>query len=238
VDKETVRIGSSVPLQRLVRVCIENGLQAMEYLYSVPGNVGGAVYMNAGRGIGFNQSVADHLVSVEVFDGGEVRTIRKEDCRFGYRTSLFQQMRGWFILSVLFRLPPQDRETGEAKVRERMKYVREHHDLAFPNAGTVFRKNFVPLPEIIGHRIGNAAFSSKTPGWIVNLGGASAMDVRGLIRHARKCHRRRGLPAPELEVVVVSKSRWSRLWANVLLGTGPGCKGMTQIGAAPSIEKT
>ncbi|MBI1864682.1 MAG: FAD-binding protein, partial [Nitrospirae bacterium] len=92
VDGDTVRVGSSVPLQRLVRFCIGNNLEGMEYLYSVPGNVGGAVYMNAGRGIVENGFIADHLVCVEAFDGEGVRALTKEECGFGYRTSVFQRL--------------------------------------------------------------------------------------------------------------------------------------------------
>lgn len=221
VEGNTVRAGSSVTLQRLVRFCIGNNLEGMEYLYSVPGNVGGAVYMNAGRGIAFNQSIADRLVSAEVFDGQKVRTLAKEECGFGYRTSVFQRQRGWVVLSATLRLPSQDRQIGEAKVRERMEYVKAHHDLAFPNAGTVFRENFVPLPEVIGYRIGNACFSTKTPGWIVNLGGATARDVHMLIRHAVRCHRRRSLPAPQLEIVLTPELRWRGFWKRALSWTVP-----------------
>lgn len=209
-----VRAGSSVPLQKLVKFCVENGRVGMEYLYSVPGNVGGAICMNAGRGEAFNQSISDHLVSAEIFDGERVRTITKEEGSFSYRTSVFQTMKHWIILSALFELPGQERDVGEQLIRERLALAREKHDLGHPSAGTVFKRYFRPLPEIIGHRIGNAQFSAKTPGWIINLGGATCSDVAALIKYAKDCHKRHKIRVPEMEVVVMPQSRWDKLWSS------------------------
>ncbi|WP_306536990.1 UDP-N-acetylmuramate dehydrogenase [Geobacter sp.] len=212
-DGETVTAGSSVPLQTFIRFCHSHGLHGMEYLYSVPGNIGGAVVMNAGRGESYAKAISDHILSVDVFDGSKIRTITRDDCGFSYRTSIFQQMPAWVILGARFRLPPQDPGVGARNIEERMAVVREQHDLGFPNAGTIFKKNFVPLPEILGKRIGGAAFSVKTPGWIVNVDHAKAKDVLALMAFAQKIHRDKKLPAPIPEVVVVRQGLRERLAA-------------------------
>jgi UDP-N-acetylmuramate dehydrogenase len=185
----------------------------MEYLYSVPGNVGGAICMNAGRGEAFNKSISDHLVSMEIFDGERVRTITKEEGFFSYRTSVFQKMKNWIVLSVIFELPEQERDVGKQLIKERLAVVKENHDLGYPSAGTLFKRYFRPLPEIIGHRIGNAQFSVKTPGWVINLGGATFNDVAALIKYAKDCHKRHKIRVPEMEVVIAPQSRWDRLLA-------------------------
>ncbi len=206
-----VTVGASVTLQRLISACVKNGLFGMEYLSWVPGNVGGAVYMNAGLGIDEKKCISDHLVSVEVWDGGTLRTVKREECQFGYRTSVFHRMRKWVVLSARFALPRQDPAIGRERIKEWMRMYKEKWRVEYPNAGTVFRLYYRPLPEIVGHRIGGAQFSTKTPGWIVNAGGATFKDVWGLIEYARKCYKRRRIRRPELELVVAPQSRLDRM---------------------------
>lgn len=212
IDGQRVKAGSSVTLQELIRFCVGNDLYGMEYLYSVPGNVGGAICMNAGRGAEFRQSISNHIVEVEIFDGELLRTLSRSDCRFGHRSSLFQKKRNWIILSVILILPFQDKTIGEQRIKERVSLVKEVHDLRYPSAGSVFKLNFKPLPEIVGHRIGNAQFSPKCPGWIINTGGATFKDVHNLIDYAVKVHKRHRLPVPELELYILPpRGPWQSL---------------------------
>jgi UDP-N-acetylmuramate dehydrogenase len=211
VNGNDVKVGSSVTLQRLISECVKNGLYGMQYLSWVPGNVGGSVYMNAGLGINEKKCISDHLVSVEVWDGQTVRDLKKEECQFGYRTSVFHRMRGWVILSASFVLPAQDPAIGRESIRTWMRMFKDKWHVKYPNAGTVFRQYYRPLPEIVGHRIGGAQFSTATPGWIVNLGGATFKDVWRLIQYARSCHKRRRVRRPELELVVAPQSRMDRI---------------------------
>mgnify|MGYP001564347419 CR=1 FL=1 len=211
IDGTDVRVGSSVPLQRMISACVESGLYGMEYLSWVPGNVGGAVYMNAGLGIDEKKCISDHLVSVEVWDGGAIRTVKNEDCEFGFRTSLFHRMKRWAILSARFALPRQETEVGRESVKKWMRMFKEKLHVGYPNAGSVFRQYYRPLPEIVGHRIGGAQFSPKTPEWIVNLGGATFEDAWSLIKHAQECHKRRRIRIPELEWVISPGSWWSQV---------------------------
>lgn len=197
-----VNVGSSVSLQKLITFCIDNNLYGMEYLYSVPGNVGGAIYMNAGRGEKFKQSISNHIVSVEIFDGEKIRVLKQNECYFEYRSSIFQKEKSWIILSALLDLPKQNKKIGKQKIKERIQFVKKVQDLKYANAGTVFKRNFNALSEIIGYRIGDAKFSTKAPGWIINLGKATFNDVYMLIIYAMDCHKHRGLPIPELELVI------------------------------------
>ena len=215
VDDNYVKVGSSIELQKLIAFGIENNLSGIEYLHSVPGNVGGAIWMNAGRGRTHELSISNHVISVEIFDGKEIRIINKEDCCFDYRSSIFHKKREWIILSAVLQLYHQDKEISRQKIKERIAFVRKTQDLGYPNAGTIFKQKFKPLPEIVGHRIGNAMFSKKTPGWIINLGDATFNDVYQLINYSIKCHKRRRLPIPKLEIVLLQQSRWERLECKV-----------------------
>ncbi|MDY6839532.1 MAG: FAD-binding protein [Thermodesulfobacteriota bacterium] len=198
-----VYAGASVPLQGLIRFCAKNNLEAPAYLYSVPGNVGGSVVTNAGKGEKDGRSISDFITSVAVFDGNRLRHLEKKECQFAFRDSIFQKER-WVVLGAMFEMKSSPGRKTMAQVRERMAFVKRTQDRSHPNAGSVFKRGFRKMPELMGFQIGNAAFSKKTPNWILNLGGATARDVKDLIAHARRLHETRGYGRPKVELHIKS----------------------------------
>ena len=198
-DGANVRVGSSVSVQRLILACAKRNLGGIEYLYSVPASVGGAIFMNAGRGKAHGQSIADHVRHVEVFDGRRPRRLSRRACRFGYRRSVFHDRPDHTVLAALLRLTPMPEAEVRDRIRQRSLLVKDQQDNRLPNAGTVFKGGFVRGKQLQGVRCGGAAFSTKTKNWIVNDGAASSQDVRDLLDHARREHLSNGCPEPELE---------------------------------------
>lgn len=182
VEDNIVYTGASVKLQQYIKFCTKNNLEGPEYLFSVPATMGGAIFMNAGRGKQFNLQISDYLTSVKIFDGHEIRVLSKEACKFEYRSSIFHEHRDWVILGAYFQLNDQNHEVGDRKIQERKSFVKEHQDYNAPTAGSVFKAghhrafNFVK-----GFRIGKAGYSKKTLNWINNLGGAKSRDIILLI---------------------------------------------------------
>ncbi len=199
-DDGQIEVGASVELQRFIRFSVEQNREGMEYLQSVPGNMGGAVCMNAGRGEQFKKAISDYLTEVDVFDGERVVTLDKSACKFGYRTSIFRK-RDWVVLRARFALPPQEKDRGLELITERMRYVREAQDNRFPNAGSVFARRFRLHTQLMGDNVGDAQFSKRTSNWILNTGQASCADVLRLIRRAQWRHMVRGHLPPALEWV-------------------------------------
>ena len=88
----------------VVSYAVGSGFFGFENLSGIPGNVGGALVQNIGA---YGSALSDTVVAVEVFDTQEgiVRTLTKEECLFGYRTSLFKMHPERFvILRGVFRL--------------------------------------------------------------------------------------------------------------------------------------
>ena len=181
-----VEAGSSVLMPQLVKFLVDNGLEGMEYLQSVPGTIGGGIYMNAGRGMNFNQYITDYLEYVTVYDGEKVIEITRDACEFTYRRSVFFDHKNWIILGARFRIPEQDKAIGKKKIAERMAYVRETQARKVPNIGTTFK---TCSPKIIsrlkGLRIGNAKLVGN---WISNLGNARSRDVLAIIWIVKAIH--------------------------------------------------
>jgi len=183
LNENIVSVGSSLPLKDLVNFCVDNNLGGLEFLYSIPGTVGGAVYMNAGRGESYKMSISDKIISVRIFDGNQIKVLNKYECCFNYRSSIFSYHKNWVILSANFKLDYQPKAIGEKKIRERIEYVNKTQNRRYPNAGSIFkRKSCYGLRILRGLRIGNAQIDDN---WIYNLGNAKAKDVLFLIRLAQ-----------------------------------------------------
>lgn len=198
-DGNRARVGASVSLQVLLKQAAERGLGGFEYLHSVPGNMGGAIFMNAGRGEIANRNISDHVVNVEVLHEGRIKTFSRRQCRFGYRKSIFQTMSQPIVLSAELRLNRMDVAEAKQLLIDRIQFCKEKQDNTAPNAGSVFRYGFELGQELKDTSEGGASFSSKTTNWILNRGGSSASDVKRLIEMAKRAHEERNLPSPTLE---------------------------------------
>ncbi len=189
VDGTIVQVGASITMPQFVNKCIENDLGGYEYLYSVPGTIGGGIYMNAGRGKKHDLTISDYLVEVEIFNGEDCAVVTKEELTFSHRYSTFQDQDDWTILTATFDLPRQSREKGRKKVQNRMSHV-SNRERAKPNAGSVFKSSTcLPLHKIPpnGLKIGGARFVHSKR--ICNDGGATFKDIKYLIMVARLLHR-------------------------------------------------
>lgn len=185
VDNQNVYAGCSVNLQAFINMCVKHNLYAYEFLASVPGSIGGAVYMNAGRGKCYGNSISDYISFVRVFDGRGITDIPKEQCGFSYRKSVFQN-RNWIILGAMFTLKKQDGGYSQDKIKDRLAYARRYQDHGMPNAGSIFSKGNRGVFSLLkGFRYGGAQFSKKTANWINNINNASSPDVLFLIAVAR-----------------------------------------------------
>lgn len=189
VDGTHVDVGASMMVPQFINKCVSNDLGGYEYLYSVPGTVGGAIYMNAGRGKSHGRTISDHLTSVEVFADGELRTLTNDDLHFKHRYSTFQDHDDWVIISASFNLPKQPQKEGSQLVKERMEKIRER-ERSKPNAGSVFKSGSrLPLHRVPlgGLSIGDARFVSGNR--ICHDGDATSKDVLQLVALARFLNR-------------------------------------------------
>ena len=91
-----------------VRHCIDNHWHGAENLAAIPGTVGAAPVQNVGA---YGTEAKDIIHSVLAIDTvtGQERTFSNDECRFGYRDSIFKnQLKGRYIVwAVTFRLHPQ-----------------------------------------------------------------------------------------------------------------------------------
>ena len=201
-------VGASVRLQKLITTINEKGFGGIEYLFSVPGLVGGAVVMNAGRGKKANKCISDYIVNVRVLENGKILELKKEECDFSYRNSRFKNGNA-IVLSVLFKFPSCGKDEAEKLRKERIEHCKKVQDNSAPNFGSVFSSSSMTIMKLvkkIGIRSGGCRFSGKTVNWILNTDNGTYADASKCIRKVQRLHRLCGKKC-KLEVILWEGSK-------------------------------
>ena len=200
---------SGVSLSKLSSFAQQNGLAGLEFASGIPGSVGGGLMMNAGA---YGGELKDVVESVVIYYLPEqaLYELTAEQCKFAYRSSLFQKMGGCVILSAVFRLKKGDGEAISAKMRELNAKRREKQPLDLPSAGSAFKRPeggfaaaLIEQAGLKGYQIGGAQVSEKHAGFVVNRGGASSHDVYDLMMHIRKTVYEHSKVALEPEMILL-----------------------------------
>jgi UDP-N-acetylmuramate dehydrogenase len=117
-----VKVAAGEPWDDFVAHAVARRWAGVECLSGIPGTTGATPIQNVGA---YGQEVSETIVRVETLDRttGRVVWFTNEECRFGYRSSLFKnrERERYVVLSVTFRLQPN----GEAALRypELRQYV-------------------------------------------------------------------------------------------------------------------
>ncbi len=179
------------PLTKLSAIAKDAGLSGLEFAYGIPGSVGGAVYMNAGA---YGGQMADVITSVAAYSPTEkkVKTYSNEECRFGYRESIFGS-NGEIILSAEMSFSQGDKKKISSDCEKNMAARKEKQPLDKPSAGSTFRRPeghyagaLIEAAGLKGFSVGGAQVSEKHAGFVINAGGATSADVSALIAEIKK----------------------------------------------------
>lgn len=187
-NAQTLLAGAGARMSKIAQLAANTGLAGLEFMATVPGDLGGGVAMNAGA---FGQQVSDTLLSIRVLNhDSQVQNIDRQDLNMQYRYTALPQ--GSLVLSATFRL--EEKETAEIKqaMRDMRAKRSETQPLNLPNCGSVFKNpegdfaaRLIESVGLKGKQIGQANISDIHANFIVNQGGASCADVLGLIRLAK-----------------------------------------------------
>lgn len=191
-------VGASVRLQKLIRTINVEGYGGIEYLFTVPGLVGGAVYMNAGRGEKQKKNISDYILSVDCLVDGVLTTFQKAECEFAYRASVFQKIKGVIIIGGLFQFEKVSQIHAEKEISWRIELCQKVQDMSYPNFGTVFCKSnryIIELAKILHFGYANGiTFSPKTKNWLLHRDDGSFEQTIKLISRIKKIHKFFGQP--------------------------------------------
>jgi len=184
----TIAFDSGVPMAKASTIAAEAGLTGLEFALAIPGNIGGAIWANAGAHGGEMAAITTFITLLRA-DGTEVE-IPVAEAAFSYRESRFKGPvgSGEVILGATVTLRPGEPDLIKSHLEEIRRWRREHQPLGIPSAGSVFRNPpgelsagaLIEAAGMKGVRIGGAEVSEMHANWILNRGGATAADIRAL----------------------------------------------------------
>ena len=186
LEGNRIRVAAGVTMTRAAVFAANLGLSGLEFAHGIPGTIGGGVYMNAGA---YGGEICQACESVDVMDiQGKVRTLSCEEMKFSYRHSILEE-EGGIVLGAVFQLSQKSVEEIKTRMKELMGKRSASQPLDLPSAGSAFKRPvggyaaaLIDQAGLKGFQVGGAGISTKHAGFAVNLGGATAEDVKKLLQ--------------------------------------------------------
>jgi len=192
-----IRCGAGVASSTIAETALEYGKTGLEFLYLLPGSIGGALAMNARYDM---TSISDVLIdATAVHPLMGLRTFVQSEIDFAYKhTGIISE--GWYICACSLRWVDGD----PAEIRTRMDRIdwkrSESRHFEYPSCGCIFKNDhnrniqagkLLDSLGVKGMRVGDAAVAEYHANFIANLGNATAHDVLTLIEQIEKIVRDR-----------------------------------------------
>lgn len=206
--------GAGLRLKNLCGLAAKAGLVGFEFLEGIPGNIGGALRMNAGAMGGWMFDVVEE-VQLMTMDG-EVRTLAKAAMHVDYRHCA--ELHHAIALGAL--LKPASQAEAASVSRQIDVYRKKRHESQprEPSAGCIFKNppnnsagRLIDQSGLKGERVGDAEVSTVHANFIINRGEATGDDVLELVRRVRARVRQATGVDLEPEVLLYGKQ-----WKDVL----------------------
>lgn len=180
-----------VNLVKLLNICTERGLSGLEFLTSIPGQVGASTKNNTGA---FEKSIGDYVIEVKVLDENyNIVTLENKDIKFKYRSSIFKETTNLIVVSTTFKLNMTSPEIIKNKIIYYKKIRLNNQPYDLPNAGCVFKNpkdlsagKLIESLSLRGYNIGGAMVSKKHANFIVNKRNATGEDIINLIEYIKE----------------------------------------------------
>jgi UDP-N-acetylmuramate dehydrogenase len=229
-----VTIGAGVHIKDFLDFCITHTLSGWEWAGGLPSSVGGAIWGNAGAFGGETKDSVIDVQSLRLSDVAIV-TRTNVECSFKYRSSIFKTtVTDEIIVSARLQMKSGTLETLKQLIEEKKEYRKNKQPLEYPNCGSIFKNTPVEkipaatialfkdkiksdpqpvLPTAVltaaaglkEFRIGGAMVSPKHTNFIVNVGGATAADVKAVMSHVHSVVKEKFGVELEQEVIFVGE---------------------------------
>lgn len=166
------------------------GLTGMEFAHGIPGNVGGAVYMNAGAYGGEIKDIIEYAEAIS--EDGKLIRFEKNELDLSYRHSVFCEKK-FVITKVVFSLKKGSIDDITAKMNELASKRKAKQPLEYRSAGSTFKRPEGTFAALLieecglkGYSCGNAQVSEKHSGFVINKGNAGFDEIMAVIDHVKK----------------------------------------------------
>jgi len=183
-----VIVGAAANLKRLVLDSVARGLTGLEFAEGIPGTAGGGVLMNAGA---FGGELGGVVTAIRgVSREGEPTRLPRAELSFAYRR--LDLPRDFVVSGLELALESGDPALIAERIATAKRKRSRHQPLGFPNAGSIFKNpsgdfagRLIEGAGLKGLTVGGAQVSPLHANFIVNLGTATASDVKELMQQVR-----------------------------------------------------
>ncbi len=227
-----ILVETGANLQDLYLKSAQAGLRGLEYAVGIPGSLGGSLVSNAGA---YRSNISEFITRLEVVQDGLRQWIEPEHMEFAYRDSILRRPTPprLVVLRVEMKLPVGDSKSiyDEAREYQRqriskqpppasagsffknvidMKLAQELPGLSdgMRKAGVIPAGYLIEASGLRGFRMGGAMQGSKHANFILNVGNATAFEIRRLAEHTKQTVRDKFGIVLEEEVLYLGD--WSR----------------------------
>lgn len=176
----------------VVKYAYKNSFTGLEFLYGLPGSIGGAAYMNARC---YEHSVSEFIDKVGIIDDNfEYMHIGIENCKYAYKRSIFQDKK-YIILDVRFKLDKGSKKLIKPEMKKYFKDRKNKNQFKYPSAGSTFLNDYetnmiagkvIDSINMRGVKVGGAMVSPYHANFIVNYNNATGRDILNLMRKVRE----------------------------------------------------
>jgi len=204
INDQIITAGAGTTLAKLSRFCESKGLNGAEFLSAIPGNVGGALAMNAGA---FGSEIWQFINSVTTINTkGEIFERGVADFDISYRQVLANNDNEYFV-AANFQFNQIEKQKN---IKALLKQRNTSQPIGEANCGSVFKnpKNhhaaqLIEDSSLKGFCIGGACVSDKHANFIINQNEASATDIENLIIHIQQTVKSKFNIDLKTEVVII-----------------------------------
>lgn len=204
-DKGQVVCGAAAMPVSISHFACKNSLAGLEFMSTIPGTIGGAIFGNAGC---FGGEIKDVLSSCKVVaDDGDVGEWSNKDCGFRYRKSDIDG----FIVEAMFDVSEGVQEDIAERISEQKKKRSSGQPMGEKTFGSTFKNPegtsagvLIDKSGLKGFSIGGAQVSEKHANFLINKGGATTQNFLDLISHIQKVVFEKNSVKLETEVRVIS----------------------------------
>lgn len=190
LDDTTIYCEAGASLKSLCMFALENELSGLEFAYGIPGNLGGAVYMNAGA---YGGEMKDVLYSCKHIDNdGELGELSQNELDLDYRKSAYTS-NGFTVVSAILKLKKSDKISIKEAMNTNLQKRKDKQPLEYGSAGSTFKRPtgyfagaLIEDCGLKGYTVGGAQVSEKHAGFVINKNGATATDVLTLIKDVQR----------------------------------------------------
>jgi UDP-N-acetylmuramate dehydrogenase len=180
IEGTRVFVQAGAVLQDLVDATVAAGLRGLQMMTGIPGNVGAAIYGNAGA---YGGSMSDLVRTVRYFDGCGIVELDHEGIEFRYRASVFKSRKDWLILSAELEMQSGTAVELKAAADEILATRNRKYPPDMKCAGSIFKNLlFDRLPDVAKAQVPPGVIKGgKVPAaWFLDVTGVKGMRNGGI----------------------------------------------------------